>query len=148
MAWPSAKLYKGFNLPWEFVSDKSLLNEGTCGRRDFFPPAVGITLWIPQFLSVSVPSTATARTQLQFPPGAMGGCHFGALLVLQDLIPGLIPRGAPRELPRWPRARSRGLTRCSRAPPAGSSLLTASASRRNVPFRSWNCAAGSLQPGS
>lgn len=38
------KALQGVSLPYEFVPDKSLLNEATSGTRDFFPPAMGITL--------------------------------------------------------------------------------------------------------
>lgn len=66
---------------------------GVCLHRNLFqtshpccfPPATGITPWIPQCLSVRVSSTASSLPTAWAVHGAMGGCRFGALLAAAGL---------------------------------------------------------------
>lgn len=120
------KALQGVYLPYDFVSDKSVLNKATSGRRGFFPPPMGITLWILHCLSVPITSTATSLHTASVLTRSNGWVSLWYITCCCSIE---FRETSHMEVlgscTRWHRDKTGCGTRCSRAPPAGNLLITA-----------------------
>lgn len=137
MAWPSARLYKGFICHMSlFQTSRYVINPHLEGGFFFLLPWALPCESCTACLSLSL-ALQPASTQLRFLHGAMGGCRFGALLVAVGLNSGRHPTwrslGAAPVTPSQERARHSVFSGATCRQFIDHGRLCASS--RNFPFR-------------